>query len=80
MNSSDVVVAKASRFDGAYFTTATPEDNQTVFKEGVTVTNIENHMNYKGDAINVGLSAGINSETQKVSPPGRLQEFLCKPQ
>ncbi len=70
LNSSDVVVGKASRFDGAYFTTATPEANKTVFKEGVTVTNIENHMNYKGDAINVGLSAGINSETQKVSPPG----------
>jgi filamentous hemagglutinin len=70
MNSSDVVVAKASRFDGAYFTTATPEDNQTVFKEGVTTTDIQNHMNYKGDAINVGLGAGINSETQKVSPPG----------
>lgn len=70
MNSSDVVVAKASRFDGAYFTTATPEDNKTVFKEGVTVTNIENHMNYKGDAINVGLSAGLNPTTQKISPPG----------
>ena len=70
MNSSDVVVAKASRFDEAYFTTATPEDNQTVFKEGVTTTDIQNHMNYKGDAINVGLGAGINSETQKVSPPG----------
>jgi hypothetical protein len=70
MNSSDVVVAKASRFDGAYFTTATPEDNQTVFKEGVTTTDIQNHMNYKGDAINVGLGAGINPETQKVSPPG----------
>lgn len=70
MNSSDVVVGKASRFDGAYFTTATPEDNQTVFKEGVTTTDIQNHMNYKGDAINVGLGAGINPETQKVSPPG----------
>ena len=70
MNSSDVVVAKASRFDEAYFTTATPEDNQTVFKEGVTTTDIQNHMNYKGDAINVGLGAGINPETQKVSPPG----------
>ena len=70
MNSSDVVVGKASRFDGAYFTTATPEDNKTVFKEGVTTTDIQNHMNYKGDAINVGLSAGINPETQKVSPPG----------
>ena len=70
MNSSDVVVAKASRFDGAYFTTATPEDNQTVFKEGVTTTDIQNHMNYEGDAINVGLGAGINPETQKVSPPG----------
>ena len=70
MNSSDVVVAKASRFDGAYFTTATPEDNKTVFKEGVTTTDIQNHMNYKGDAINVGLGAGINPETQKVSPPG----------
>ena len=70
MNSSDVVVAKASRFDGAYFTTATPEANQTVFKEGVTTTDIQNHMNYKGDAINVGLGAGINPETQKVSPPG----------
>ena len=70
MNSSDVVVGKASRFDGAYFTTATPEDNKTVFKEGVTTTDIQNHMNYKGDAINVGLGAGINPETQKVSPPG----------
>ena len=70
MNSSDVVVAKASRFDGAYFTTATPEDNKTVFKEGVTTTDIQNHMNYKADAINVGLGAGINPETQKVSPPG----------
>lgn len=70
MNSSDVVVAKASRFDGAYFTTATPEDNQTVFKEGVTTTDIQNHMSYKGDAINVGLGAGINPETQKVSPLG----------
>lgn len=70
MNSSDVVVAKASRFDGAYFTTATPEANKTVFKEGVTTTDIQNHMNYKGDAINVGLGAGINPETQKVSPPG----------
>ncbi|PKZ67780.1 hypothetical protein CYJ96_11935 [Moraxella osloensis] len=70
MNSSDVVVAKASRFDGAYFTTATPEDNKTVFKEGVTVTNIENHMNYKGDSINVGLGSGLNPETQKISPPG----------
>ena len=70
LNSSDVVVAKASRFDGAYFTTATPEDNKTVFKEGVTTTDIQNHMNYKGDAINVGLGAGINPETQKVSPPG----------
>ena len=70
MNSSDVVVGKASRFDGAYFTTATPEDNKTVFKEGVTTTDMQNHMNYKGDAINVGLGAGINPETQKVSPPG----------
>ncbi|BFN00770.1 hypothetical protein MOXK02_23280 (plasmid) [Moraxella sp. K02] len=70
MNSSNVVVGKASRFDGAYFTTATPEDNQTVFKEGVTVTNIENHMNYKGDSINVGLGSGLNPETQKISPPG----------
>ena len=70
LNSSDVVVAKASRFDGAYFTTATPEDNQTVFKEGVTTTDIQNHMNHKGDAINVGLGEGINPETQKVSPPG----------
>ena len=70
MNSSDVVVSKASRFDGAYFTTATPEDNKTVFKEGVTVTNIENHMNYKGDSINVGLGSGLNPETQKISPPG----------
>ena len=70
MNSSDVVVGKASRFDGAYFTTATPEDNKTVFKEGVTTTDIQNHMSYKGDAINVGLGAGINPETQKVSPPG----------
>ena len=70
MHSSNVVVGKASRFDGAYFTTATPEDNQTVFKEGVTTTDIQNHMNYKGDAINVGLGAGINPETQKVSPPG----------
>ena len=70
MNSSDVVVGKASRFDGAYFTTATPEANKTVFKEGVTTTDIQNHMNYKGDAINVGLGAGINPETQKVSPPG----------
>ena len=70
LNSSDVVVGKASRFDGAYFTTATPEANKTVFKEGVTTTDIQNHMNYKGDAINVGLGAGINPETQKVSPPG----------
>ena len=70
LNSSDVVVAKASRFDGAYFTTATPEDNKTVFKEGVTTTDMQNHMNYKGDAINVGLGAGINPEKQKVSPPG----------
>ena len=38
MNSSDVVVGKASRFDGAYFTTSTPENNKTVFKEGVTTT------------------------------------------
>ena len=70
MNSSDVVVGKASRFDGAYFTTATPEANKTVFQEGVTVTNIENHMNYKGDSINVGLGAGLNPTTQKISPPG----------
>ena len=70
MNSSDVVVSKASRFDGAYFTTATPEDNKTVFKEGVTTIDIQNHMNYKGDSINVGLGSGLNPETQKISPPG----------
>ena len=27
-------------------------------------------MNYKGDSINVGLGAGLNPTTQKISPPG----------
>ena len=34
MNSSDVVVGKASRFDGAYFTTATPEDCSGIINQG----------------------------------------------
>ena len=67
---SDVVVDGKSSFKGAYFTTATPEDNKTQFKGGLEASDIQNHSEYRADGINVGLSAGVNPTTQKINPPG----------
>lgn len=68
--SSDVVVDGKSAFKGAYFTTATPEDNKTQFNGGLEVSDIQNHSNYKADGINIGVSAGLNPLTGVVRKPG----------
>ncbi|OPH35906.1 hemagglutinin repeat-containing protein [Moraxella atlantae] len=67
---SDMVVDGKSTFKGAYFTTATPEDNQTQFNGGLEVSDIQNHSQYKADGIGVGLSAGMNPTTNQMNPPG----------
>ena len=60
--SSDVVVEGKSTFKGAYFTTATPEANKTVFKGGLEVSDIQNHSQYKADGVSVGVSAGLTPQ------------------
>ena len=55
---SDLVVGGKGKFIGGALTTATPEDNHTVFKQGIETQDITNHSRYKGDSISAGISIG----------------------
>ena len=57
---SDVVVDGKSTFKGAYFTTATPEDNKTQFNGGLEVSDIQNHSEYKASGYSGGISLSGN--------------------
>lgn len=56
--SSDLVVGGKGEFIGGALTTATPEDNKTVFKQGIETQDIINHSRYEGDSISAGISIG----------------------
>ncbi len=56
--SSDLKVGGKGQFTGGALTTATPEDNHTVFKQGIETQDITNHSHYKGDSISAGISIG----------------------
>ena len=56
--SSDLVVGGKGKFIGGALTTATPEDNKTVFKQGIETQDIINHSRYEGDSIQAGISIG----------------------
>ena len=55
---SDLVVGGKGNFIGSALTTATPEDNKTVFKQGIKTQDIINHSRYEGDSIQAGISIG----------------------
>ena len=67
--SSDMVVDGKSSFNGAYFTTATPEANQTQFKGGLAVSDMQNHIDYKGQSISGGIGAGLNANKTGLASP-----------
>ena len=56
--SSDLVVGGKGEFIGGALTTASPEDNKTVFKQGIETQDIINHSRYEGDSIQAGISIG----------------------
>ena len=60
---SDLNVGGKGRFKGAAFTAASAEDNQTVFAQGIEVSDIQNHSNYDGKAIAAGLNIGKAKDT-----------------
>ena len=67
--SSDMVVDGKSSFNGAYFTTATPQANQTQFKGGLEVSDIQNHIHYHGQSISGGIGAGLNANKTGLASP-----------
>ena len=60
---ADLNVGGKGRFKGAAFTAASAEDNQTVFAQGIEVSDIQNHSNYDGKAIAAGLNIGKAKDT-----------------
>ncbi|WP_265088033.1 hypothetical protein [Psychrobacter urativorans] len=56
--SSDLVVGGKGEFIGGALTTVSPEDNKTVFKQGIETQDIINHSRYEGDSISAGVSIG----------------------
>ena len=60
---SDLNVGGKGRFKGAAFTTASAEDNRSVFAQGIETLDIENHSNYDAKAIAAGLTIGKAKDT-----------------
>ncbi|SUD90596.1 two-partner secretion domain-containing protein [Psychrobacter phenylpyruvicus] len=60
---ADLNVGGKGRFKGAAFTTASAEDNQSVFAQGIETSDIENRSNYDAKAIAAGISIGKAKDT-----------------
>ena len=59
----DLSVGGKGRFKEAAFTTASAEDNKSVFAQGIETSDIENHSNYDAKAIATGITIGKAKDT-----------------
>ena len=63
-NQSTLSVQGQGKFTGGYLITDAGK-NQTQFAQGIQTQDIQNHLNYEGDAISVGI--GIGSDTSNTN-------------
>ncbi|STZ10181.1 Hemolysin precursor [Moraxella caviae] len=70
-NQSTLSVQGQGKFTGGYLITDAGK-NQTQFAQGIQTQDIENHLNYEGDAISVGI--GIGADTS--NPNGKAKPAL----
>ncbi|OAU98986.1 hypothetical protein AO382_2253 [Moraxella catarrhalis] len=64
---STLQVQGKSKFTGGYFITDAGK-NQTQFAQGIQTQDIENHLNYEGDAISIGIGADTSNPDDKAKP------------
>lgn len=67
MNSTDLQVDGKGTFEGGAFLTKSKDDNRAVFKQGITVSDIDNHSRYEGESI----SGGINLNGSRTNDQGQ---------
>ena len=60
---SDLNVGGKGVIKGAAYTTASADDNKTVFTQGIETSDIQNHSNYDAKAIAAGISIGKAKDT-----------------
>ncbi len=70
-NQSTLSVQGQGKFTGGYLITDAGK-NQTQFAQGIQTQDIQNHLNYEGDAISVGI--GIGADTS--NPNGKAKPAL----
>ncbi|AKG16911.1 two-partner secretion domain-containing protein [Moraxella bovoculi] len=68
---STLSVQGQGNFTGGYFITDQGK-NQTQFAQGIQTQDIQNHLNYQGDAISVGIGIGANTS----NPNGKAKPAL----
>ncbi len=70
MNSTDLQVEGKGTFEGGAFLTNSKDDNQAVFKQGITTTDINNRSRYEGESISGGITVGGSTANPQVSSQG----------